>query len=82
MCMYIYDVFICEMPLKIVISICVCVYVVIKFLINKRTGRQLYKHEIMIRNEQNQTLICNQVTLERPGIDQLNFSYFIYNKQN
>ena len=35
----------------------------------------------MIRNVQNQTLICNQVTLERHGIDQLNFSYFIYNKQ-
>ena len=70
------------MPLKIVISIYVCVYVVIKFLINKRNGRQLYKHKIMTRNEQNQTFICNQVTLERPGIDQLNFSYFIYNKQN
>ena len=28
----------------------------------------------MIRNEQNQTLICNQVTLEGPGIDQFNFT--------
>ena len=30
-----YDMFMCEMFLKIVISIYVCVYVVIKFLINK-----------------------------------------------
>ena len=54
---------------------------VIEFLINKITGRKLYKNGILIRNEQNQTLIYNQVTLERPGIDQLNFSYIIYNKQ-
>ena len=34
-CICIYDMFVCEMFLKIVISIYVCVYVVIKFLINK-----------------------------------------------
>ena len=27
----------------------------------------------MIRNEQNQTLICNQVTIEGPGIDTIKF---------
>ena len=35
MYIYVYDMLICEMFLKIVISIFVCVYVVIKFLINK-----------------------------------------------
>ena len=34
-CICIYDMFMCEMFLKIVISIYLCVYVVIKFLINK-----------------------------------------------
>ena len=27
----------------------------------------------MIRNEQNQTLICNQVTIEEPSIDTIKF---------